>query len=224
MTFCGRLVGVVTTGAQMGERSSSEAEADIRQLWDGGSMQEAATLALRRYGPELLGYLHAMASQSGGHTGGRTDPDELFSRLCEQLWKHLPTFRWESSVRTWAYVVARNLLRAEARAAAGPRGKVEGLRDTHASRIAADVRSTTAIHLRTESKDALQRIRDGLDPDDRTLLILRVDRAMAWRDIAEVLHAEDDPPLDPAKAAAALRKRFERLKARLKREMAALKS
>ena len=217
----------MTTGAPTGERPSSdtELEADLRALWNADKMQEAATLALRRYGPELLGYLHAMASRSGGPgTSGHPDPDELFSRLCEQLWKHLPTFRWESSVRTWAYVVARNLLRAEARAAAGPRGKVEGLRDTHASRLAADVRSTTALHLRTESKDALQRIRDALDPDDRTLLILRVDRNMAWRDIAAVLHGDDDPPVDPTKAAAALRKRFERLKARLRREMASLKS
>ncbi len=174
-------------------------------------MDEAATTALRRYGPELLGYLHAVARTAA-------DADELFSRLCEQLWTHLPAFRWESSVRTWAYVVARNLLRADARAAAGPRGRVEGLRDTHASRLAADVRSTTAIHLRTESKDALQRIRERLDPDDRTLLILRVDRQMAWRDIAQVLGSEDET--DPAKAAAVLRKRFERLKVRLRREMA----
>ena len=211
----------MSTGAHRGEQASTDSlvEAEIRQLWDAGDMQEAATVALRRYGPELLGYLHAMASSTP-----RADPDELFSRLCEQLWKHLPTFRWESSVRTWAYVVGRNLLRAEARAAAGPRGRVEGLRDTHASRIAADVRSTTAVHLRTESKDALQRIRDGLDADDRTLLILRVDRGMAWREIAAVLHDDDDSELDPAKASAALRKRFERLKAKLKREMAAMKS
>lgn len=215
----------MSTGANPGERPSTDShiEAEIRQLWDAGNMQEAATVALRRYGPELLGYLHAMAGSMAGSTP-RADPDELFSRLCEQLWKHLPTFRWESSVRTWAYVVARNLLRAEARAAAGPRGRVEGLRDTHASRIAADVRSTTAVHLRTESKDALQRIRDGLDPDDRTLLILRVDRGMAWREIAAVLHDEGEGALDPSKASAALRKRFERLKAKLKREMAAMKS
>ncbi|MCR9164209.1 MAG: RNA polymerase sigma factor [Nannocystaceae bacterium] len=211
----------MTTGAPPQERSSTDnlLEAEIRQRWDAGDMQDAATVALRRYGPELLGYLHAMANATP-----RADPDELFSRLCEQLWKHLPTFRWESTVRTWAYVVARNLLRAEARAAAGPRGRVEGLRDTHAARIAAHVRSTTAVHLRTESKDALQRIRDGLDPDDRTLLILRVDRGMAWREIAAVMHGEADTELDPAKAAASLRKRFERLKAKLKREMAAMRS
>ncbi|MBV1859368.1 MAG: sigma-70 family RNA polymerase sigma factor [Nannocystaceae bacterium] len=190
-------------------------ELSIRRSWDAGDMEAAATLAIRSYGPELLGYLHAML-----HT---TDPDELFSTLCEQLWRHLPSFRWESSVRTWAYVVARNLARGEARAAAGPRGKVEGLRETHASRIAADVRSTTAIHLRTDSKDALQRIRDGLDPDDRTLLILRVDRGMAWRDIVAVLGADGPPGDDPAKAAAGLRKRFERLKERLRREMAELR-
>ncbi len=217
----GILIRVVPTGIQTGEGASTDSpvEAEVRQLWDAGDMHQAATVALRRYGPELLGYLHAMASSTP-----RADPDELFSRLCEQLWKHLPTFRWESSVRTWAYVVGRNLLRAEARAAAGPRGRVEGLRDTHASRIAADVRSTTAVHLRTESKDALQRIRDGLDPDDRTLLILRVDRGMAWREIAAVLHDAEDSEFDLAKASAALRKRFERLKAKLKREMAAMKS
>lgn len=199
--------------------TNTQTELEIRRFWDGGDMHQAATVTLRAYGPELLGYLHAISTSVG-----RIDPDELFSRLCEQLWKHLPTFRWESSVRTWAYVVARNLLRAEARAAAGPRGRVEGLRDTHAGRIAADVRSTTAIHLRTESKSALQQIRDGLEPDDRTLLILRVDRGMAWRDIAAVLHTDEDAhPFDPTKAAAALRKRFERLKARLKREMAAMK-
>ncbi|MGH1347396.1 MAG: RNA polymerase sigma factor [Nannocystales bacterium] len=190
-------------------------ELSIRRSWDAGDMETAATLAIRGYGPELLGYLHAMVHA--------TDPDELFSRLCEQLWKHLPSFRWESSVRTWTYTVARNLARGEARAAAGPRGKVEGLRETHASRIAADVRSTTALHLRTDSKDALQQIRDELDPDDRTLLILRVDRGMAWREIVEVLD-DGGHEHDPAKAAAALRKRFERLKERLRREMAALRS
>ncbi len=211
-------MGVVPTdeAASPVDEASQGVEASIRRSWDAGDMEAAATLAIRSYGPELLGYLHAMV-----HTA---DPDELFSRLCEQLWKHLPSFRWESSVRTWTYVVARNLARGEARAAAGPRGKVEGLRETHASRIAADVRSTTAIHLRTDSKDALQRIRDGLDPDDRTLLILRVDRAMAWRDIVAVLGDDGQPTEDPAKAAAALRKRFERLKERLRREMAALRS
>lgn len=198
------------------EGANDSVEVNIRRSWDAGDMEAAATRAIRSYGPELLGYLHAMV-----HTA---DPDELFSRLCEQLWKHLPSFRWESSVRTWTYVVARNLARGEARAAAGPRGKVEGLRETHASRIAADVRSTTAIHLRTDSKDALQRIRDGLDPDDRTLLILRVDRGMAWRDIVAVLQTDEQAEQDPVKAAAALRKRFERLKQTLRREMAALRS
>ncbi len=191
-------------------------ENKLRRSWDAGDMEAAATLAIRSYGPELLGYLHAMVHPS--------DADELFSRLCEQLWKHLPSFRWESSLRTWTYVVARNLARGEARAAAGPRGKVEGLRETHASRIAADVRSTTAIHLRTDSKNALQRIRDGLDPDDRTLLILRVDRGMAWRDIVAVLSTDGQSADNPTRAAAALRKRFERLKETLRREMAALRS
>jgi RNA polymerase sigma-70 factor (ECF subfamily) len=60
--------------------------------------------------------------------------------------------------------------------------------------------------------DKLVKLRDSLDPEEQTLLILRVDKAMPWEDVAEVLGADGDP-VSPA----ALRKRFERLKEKLGR-------
>ena len=78
------------------------------------------------------------------------------------------------------------------------------------------VRTTTALHLRTEIKDAFAKLRDALEPEDHMLLGLRVDRRMAWNEIARVLGSDPDA-VD--KDAAALRKRFERLKKRL-RELA----
>ena len=47
------------------------------------------------------------------------------------------------------------------------------------------------------------------------LLVLRVDRGLSWSDIAEVL-AEQSESAPARKDTAALRKRFERVKARLK--------
>ena len=57
---------------------------------------------------------------------------------------------------------------------------------------------------------------EALDPDDRLLLILRLDREMSWNDIADVYADEregDDG--DRRRTAAKLRKRFERIKARV---------
>jgi RNA polymerase sigma-70 factor, ECF subfamily len=55
-------------------------------------------------------------------------------------------------------------------------------------------------------------LRAELPVEDRTLLVLRLDRELEWDEIAAVLGAEGVPV-----SAAALRKRYERLKARLER-------
>lgn len=191
-------------------------ESELREAWDAKAFDRAATLALDRYGSELLGYLHAMARPP-------LDADELFSELCERMWKNLPTFLWKSSLRTWSYAIARNLLRSGIRTARGPRGRVDALGTSEVSKVADRVRSSTPPYVRTQTKDRLSQIREALDPDDQSLLILRVDRNMAWTEIASVLA---DPSDDRSNAvqSAALRKRFERLKERLRKEMQAYES
>jgi RNA polymerase sigma-70 factor, ECF subfamily len=61
--------------------------------------------------------------------------------------------------------------------------------------------------------DRLASLRASLKPEDQTLLILRVDKGLSWKEIANVFAEAGDAPPDPA----ALRKRFERLKERLLR-------
>ncbi|HZJ66037.1 MAG TPA: hypothetical protein VFD36_21170, partial [Kofleriaceae bacterium] len=70
------------------------------------------------------------------------------------------------------------------------------------------------------ARDVYAEIRTELDDDDQTLLILRVDRNLAWRDIAQVLLGEDARPGELTRKAATLRKQYERVKVRL-RELAA---
>jgi RNA polymerase sigma-70 factor, ECF subfamily len=72
------------------------------QRWD-----EATKLAIEGYGHEIFGYLSAAASSE-------TDAEDAYATFCEALWRGLPRFRFASSVRTWAYVLARHAL-ADAR-------------------------------------------------------------------------------------------------------------
>ncbi len=73
-------------------------------------------------------------------------------------------------------------------------------------------RRSTASTVATGSRRAgLARLRALLEPEDQTLLTLRVDRELEWEEVATVLSGEGEP-VTPV----ALRQRFTRLKARLK--------
>jgi len=182
-------------------------ERAIRELCEAGRHADATTAALRAYGVELLGFLRAIAG----------DPDlaaEAFAELGEDVWKGLPKFRWQASLRSWLYALARNAL---AQLRRDPRRRPgRNLPLSLAPEVAAAVRTVTREIQRTEVKDGFRILREQLDPEEHELLLLRLDRGMAWKDIARIVGSPggDD---DLATRAAALRKRFERAKARLKK-------
>jgi RNA polymerase sigma-70 factor (ECF subfamily) len=82
-----------------------------------------------------------------------------------------------------------------------------------APEVAAVVRTMTSEILRTDVKDEFRVLREQLDTDDHELLLLRVERKLAWKDIARILGGDDD--IDAR--AATLRKRYERVKERLRK-------
>lgn len=179
-------------------------EAKVRELLERGDVPAARTEAIRCLAPEVLGYVRAMMRSED-------DAGDVFSQFAEDLVRGLPAFRWESSLRTWAYRIAYH---AAARLARDPyRRRGQRFETTMASKIAEEVRRSSVLRqdLRQEQLAAL---RAGLDPDERTLLILRVDRKLAWREVAEVLAEQGSPPVDEA----ALRQRFERIKKKLARK------
>jgi RNA polymerase sigma-70 factor (ECF subfamily) len=171
-------------------------EEKIGALLDVANLEGAATIALRGYGPQLLGYLRAML--------GPQQADDAFSIFCESVWKELPMFRRQASFVTWAYQLAWG-------AAQRVRNQPYDRRATQLSTgavaaIAQEVRTTTAIHLRQETSDLLARIRSELEPEEQSLLVLRIDRDLSWEDVATIMSID----------AAALRKRFERLKEKIR--------
>jgi len=75
------------------------------------------------------------------------------------------------------------------------------------SALPMELRSDTPRHLRTDAKTSVQKLREELSPEEQTLLVLRIDRGLDWREVAEVVDAEE----------AAVRKRFERLRDKLRK-------
>jgi len=90
--------------------------------------------------------------------------------------------------------------------------------DAAVGAMVAQLRSTTAIYLKTEVKDAVAGLRRQLDPLDQDILLLRIGRRMSWLDIARVMREPHEDPVDSEslkREAARLRRRFQRSKTAL---------
>lgn len=175
-------------------------QARVQRLLDGNDVRAAANEALRALGPEILRFLRSVLRDE-------EDAGDAFSHFAEHLWRGLPSFRRESSLRTWAFRIAWNAaltLRSDAWHRKGRR-----LETGEASQLAEEIRTKTVIRVERQ-RSALDKIRALLTPDEQSLLALRLDREFSWNEIAEILSTEGErvQPL-------ALMKRFERLKTRL---------
>jgi DNA-directed RNA polymerase specialized sigma24 family protein len=78
-----------------------------------------------------------------------------------------------------------------------------------ASRLALSMAAAARQTLEREAVE-LEALRATLTPEEQSLLTLRVDRELSWREVAEVMAEEGRPADEPA-----LRKRFGRLKEKL---------
>jgi RNA polymerase sigma-70 factor, ECF subfamily len=187
-------------------------ELSIRTAFDAGDFQTAASAALRAYSTEIFNFLAARLR-------ARSDAEEVYSMFAEDLWNGLPSFAWRCSMRTWAYTLARN---AAARYATAPQRRMANNMRLSCpgviSELVEQIRCTTRVYQQTDAKDRFRALREQLDSEDQLLLVLRVDRNLAWRDLAIAMSG--DPDLDEetlSREAARLRKAFERVKAALKR-------
>jgi len=177
--------------------------AEIDRLIAERDFSGAASAIMRGYGPAILGYLAALARDEDR-------ADDAFSQFSEDLWRGLPDFRGDASVRTWLYALAWHAWLRNERDAY-QRHRRPFLTD-EMSRLAAEVRSTTALHLKSEAKNALAALREQLSPEERSLLVLRIDRGLSWSEVASVMSTPEEA-LDPQTVA----KRFQRVKDKLRK-------
>jgi RNA polymerase sigma-70 factor (ECF subfamily) len=194
-----------------------EIEQEVRRCIEAGDGDGATSAALRGYGPEVLEFLAALHRNE-------SDANEVFALFAEGVWRGLGRFAWESSLRTWLYAVARRSslrYRRDGRRRASREAPLpEG---SNASILVAKLRSRTGSLFATERRTRIAALRDALPIADQTLLMLRVDRQLAWNDLAQILHDDesvegDGTPLDAEalkREAARLRKRFQLVKDKL---------
>ncbi|MDY7228087.1 RNA polymerase sigma factor [Hyalangium rubrum] len=183
-------------------------EQEVRELCQSGDIGRAVERTLQGYGMEIM---RLMASVLHNPELAK----DAFSVFCESLLKGLPAFRWESSLRTWSYRLARNACYQLAHAPAARETPVSssGIPDE-----ALKHRSDTRPWQRTSVKERFRALRESLEPEERMLLLLRVDQRLAWTEVARVMWDEDTAPTSAAlsRKATALRQQFQRIKAHLR--------
>lgn len=178
-----------------------------------GQYADAASLAIRHYGPEMLDFLSALHRD-------QTQAADVFCLWAEGVWRGFLSFNWRCSLRTWLYAVARlsslryrrDLRRQRARQVSVP--ELSELVD-----IAAELRSNTPWYEKSEPRSRFVELRSQLEPDDQLMLILRVERRLSWQEVARIMleGALDQEPsaAELGQAAVRLRKRFQMVKGRL---------
>jgi RNA polymerase sigma-70 factor (ECF subfamily) len=198
----------VTPGPEDRERI----DAEVRALVAAGRTREAAELALARYGAELYDYVRRLV-------GDEARAADAFQVASLRLWQGLAGFSWRASLRTWAFAVARNAAWRALEDPFGRRGRRLGTAEQEQV-VAGWARTTTERWRQTAEKERLWALVAALSPEDREVVVLRLGRQMSWNEVAEVLHGGAPPADERKRLAAAARKRFERVKARLAAELA----
>lgn len=184
-------------------------EAELTALVRERAFDRVATQALDQYGAELYGFLVSLV-------GNEPDAAEVFAQVSEDFWTGIPSFASRCSMRTWLYVLARNAASRFRRSPWNRSARRTG--DARLDDFVASARSRTQPWLRTDVKDRFRALRESLDPDDRALLILRVDRALPWQDIAQVMLGDQVVAEEAQeREVARLTKRFQLLKEDLRR-------
>jgi len=187
-------------------------ETELRTFFENGEFAQVATLAIERYGQELLRYLMGMLRDE-------QEAEEIFAQTCLLIWNGIEKFQWRSEFRTWAFAIAHHTCARYLR----KKDKFRLLRIEdvpNVSALVARVRTQTRPYLRSDMKSQISKLREQLTFEEQSLLCLRIDRKMSWQEVAEVSLAGEDTECQDEQAlkreARSCRKRFERTKTKLK--------
>ncbi|HEX6533756.1 MAG TPA: RNA polymerase sigma factor [Gemmatimonadaceae bacterium] len=153
--------------------ADDQSDGALISRWKGGD-EQAATLLVARHAPAVARFAASL--------GERDDIDELVQDTFVRAFASLDGFREASSLRTWLFTIARNLLRDRVRARRGRRELVPVIEE-HAvtEHDALDV--AVAEETRTRLRSAVAR----LSPMQRDVFTLRVTEGMSYKEIAEVV-------------------------------------
>ncbi len=188
----------------------AEVEAKVLASLGAGDFSVAAGQIVRGFGAELYGWLSAVL--------GPSDAADVFSAFEEELLRSLPTFRAETSARSWSYLLAKSCARKHARSELRRRQRMTPLAN-HSSVL--ERAQPTASSNHASALDRLRQFRAALPQDDQDLLILRVDRGFSFNEVAGILLGERATTQQIERESARLRKRLEAIRKAARLELGA---
>jgi RNA polymerase sigma-70 factor, ECF subfamily len=155
-------------------RAASEPSDDaLIARWRGGD-ERAATLLVQRHASAVARFVASL--------GARTEVEDVVQDTFVRAFGSLDSFRSDSTLRTWLFTIARNLLRDRARAGKAARFTVQVEPDhavTEHDALDQAVADETEARLR-EAVAALSRLQ-------REVFTLRVSEGLSYKDIAAVV-------------------------------------
>jgi RNA polymerase sigma-70 factor (ECF subfamily) len=117
-----------------------------------------------RFGELMEAYARPIRRLSAAYAVSDADREDLFQDIFLAVWRALPGFRGESSMRTWLYRIAHNVaLTWQAR---------DRRRQSRETRLDADVDDVAAAGHMDLRRLALKRAIAAMNPADRTLTLL----------------------------------------------------
>jgi RNA polymerase sigma-70 factor, ECF subfamily len=183
-------------------------EEEIHDLCRRGELHLAVDRIIRGYGQDIRKMMNSVLPDD-------ERAQDAFGLFSERLLKSLKDFRWESTLRTWAYRMARNACLKQV--------TVASVRELAVTRSALPEhsmrqRTTTNPWQRTDVKERFRALRKGLEPQDQKLLALRLDQNLSWQEVARAMATPEEPLLGDAltRRATAMRQQYQRIKARLR--------
>jgi RNA polymerase sigma-70 factor (ECF subfamily) len=188
----------------------ADAERAVLEEAARGDFNAAVERAVRLFGPGVSRYLL-------GAIGERADAEDAFGEWQLALIDALPRFEQRATLRTFLFALARH---AAAHAIDARRRRTAMRADVGTSRlcgIAQEVFVETLRHLPPALEQQALTANADLDAEERGLLVLYAGQELSWKEVVAVLGVDG---AEPGAEAARLRKRFERLKEKL-RERAA---
>ena len=157
-------------------------EGEIRGLCLQKNYREASEKALFEYGAEILGWLVSVVPT-------QQIAEDICQNFCVAFWQALPGFEWKSSLRVWAYSLARytrnRYYRDKHR-----KHQPESLSQFE-SELSVGLSTMLSRLYQGQRLSQLAQLRRQLAEDEQTLLILRVDRELSFREIGEVMDCEE---------------------------------
>lgn len=201
-----------TSDAASSSQPVDDRDAELRALVAAGDLEAATSRFMEQHGGEILAFLVMRLRNDTAAT-------EVFSVFTEDFWRGLEGFRWQTTLRSWGYTLARNAANRYQKSRSRREARLAHPQRT--PQCAQEPRASTAPYLRTEMKKRMRELRNRLPVDDQTLLVLRIDKGLSWNELATVFAGEGDgtEEADQARWAARLRQRFATIKRRL-RELA----